>query len=318
MQYDLIDKANSPSNNGTFEKSQGGTEAMYNGLISRLPQEIKDKYQIICSRVRDIDPNKKQILWLHDRWDDPENNHFRQANDIDRFDKMIFVSNYQFETYHQAYGIPYNKSYVLKNAIEPFDPVEKTKEGQVNIIYHTTPHRGLEIVVPVFDFLAKKNPNLHLDVYSSFEIYGWKERDEPYKALFDFCNNHPQITYHGFQPNSVVRDALKKAHIFAFPSIWPETSCIAAIEAAAAGCAVIAPDYAALPETLLNYAFMYRFNEDIQQHANMFTSVLNAMIGKLNTDQIQEHLKKQAILFNNYYSWDNRILQWNEVFKNLP
>ena len=39
------------------------------------------------------------------------------------------------------------------------------------------------------------------------------------------------MTYHGFKPNDVVRKALSEAHIFAYPSIWVETSCISAIEA---------------------------------------------------------------------------------------
>jgi hypothetical protein len=107
-----------------------------------------------------------------------------------------------------ALNIPYEKGLVLQNAIIPIEPHEKPK-GTVNLIYHTTPHRGLELLVPVVEFLADKGFDFHLDVYSSFNIYGWPSRDEPYLALFDRCKNHPKITYHGYQPNSVIREALK-------------------------------------------------------------------------------------------------------------
>jgi UDP-glucose:(glucosyl)LPS alpha-1,2-glucosyltransferase len=315
MDYNFVDSG--PTKNGIYENAKGGTEAMFHGLMERLSPEYKEKFQIICSRVRGLDHSKKKILWLHDTWDDPENNHFKDPSSIDRFDKLVFVSNYQFQTYHQAFNIPYSKSIVLRNAIVPIEYKEKPKD-QINLIYHTTPHRGLELVVPVFEHLAKTHSDIHLDIYSSFEIYGWKDRDVPYKKLFDLCESHPQITYHGYQPNNVVREALQKAHIFAFPSIWPETSCLAAIEAGSAGVIVAAPDFAALPETMLNFGFMYRYNEDKQLHANMHATVLNTMILKLKQEpEFQNHLKRQSEVFNNFYSWDTRMIQWNEMLKVL-
>ena len=41
----------------------------------------------------------------------------------------------------------------------------------------------------IADCLQEYN-NIELDVYSSFKIYGWEERDEQYKEVFDFCKQH--------------------------------------------------------------------------------------------------------------------------------
>ena len=86
-------------------------------------------------------------------------------------------------------GVPYDKSLVLKNAIDPMDPklIDKPDpKEQVRLIYHTTPHRGLELLVPIMDWIEEQLPevNWHLDVYSSFGIYGWEDRDKPYEGLF--------------------------------------------------------------------------------------------------------------------------------------
>ena len=309
-----------PAQNGTYEHlgSQGGTEQMVAGLKQRLPADLLDQFNIICSRVRDenISKTKMNILWLHDTFDDPESQHLKDAKSLDRFEKLVFVSHYQQSTYNLGLGVPYDKGIVLQNAIIPIEPHEKP-EGKINLIYHTTPHRGLELLVPVIEFLAKQGLDFHLDVYSSFGIYGWPARDEPYLPLFERIKNHPNMTYHGWQPNSVIREALKKAHIYAYPSIWPETSGISVIEAMSAGCNVICPTLAALPETCSNFAVQYGWTENNNKHANVFAGVLGMVIREYNSPFNQERLKFQKAYFDSFYNWDTRANQWQDFLQSL-
>lgn len=302
---------------GLSKTGHGGSELMYRAITSRLGNEYLDKFQFISSRVRNLDPNKKKILWLHDTFDDPENQHLKNSELRKRFSKIVFVSNYQFNTFNLALGVPYGSSTILRNAIEPIEPHSKENDGTIRLIYHTTPHRGLELLIPVFLELEKIRPNISLDVYSSFEMYGWGHRDEPYKELFDACRNHPKITYHGFAPNSQIREALKKAHIFAYPSIWQETSCIAAIEALSAGCVVVAPDLAALSETLNPFGIVYRWNENTRSHMAVFANNLLAIIDQYNTDGMKKHLTNQIEFANTYYNIDDRVLQWKQLLNSL-
>jgi glycosyltransferase involved in cell wall biosynthesis len=218
-------------------------------------------------------------------------------------------------------GVPYDNCHVMRNAIDPVPAnlIKKpdTKE-QIRLIYHTTPHRGLELLVPVFEFLCKEHDNLHLDVFSSFEIYGWKHRDKQYEQVFETCQKHPNITYHGFQPHDKVVEALGKAHIFAFPSIWVETSCIAAIEAMSAKCLTVTNNLGALPETCANFASMYQFTEDGQKHVNRFASILNNTINVMKkNDGWQNQLDVQKNYFDNFYSWNFRAKEWDLLLKGL-
>ena len=304
--------------NGDVVSARGGTEMMKEGLLERLDPDLADQFNIICSRVRDISEDKKNILWLHDTWDDPEAQHLREADSRSRFDKLVFVSNYQFQTYHMGHGIPYHESVVLKNAITPIEEHKKDTDN-IRLIYHTTPHRGLEILVPVFDHLwnAGYKDKIHLDVFSSFNIYGWPQRDEPYQELFQQCMNHPGISYHGSVDNSIVRQYLKQAHIFAYPNIWPETSCISLLEAMSGGLAIVCPNYAALPETSGNFANMYQFHEDHNTHANIFASVLKVIIDQYDDEHHNEKLRFQKLWVDAYYSWDARIPEWTSLLKGL-
>jgi UDP-glucose:(glucosyl)LPS alpha-1,2-glucosyltransferase len=306
---------------GTFTSSgaQGGTELMLAGLKRHVAPELLDRVNIICSRVRELHPTKPNILWCHDLWNDPEVSFLRDARSHGKFAKVVFVSHYQQASYAAGLGLPYSKGVVLQNAIEPFANVKKPEivDGRVNLIYHTTPHRGLELLVPVFIELTQLFPNMHLEVFSSFNAYGWPERDKPYKEAFDLCREHPQITYHGFQPNAVVRQALERAHIFAYPSIWTETSCIAAIEAFAAGCDVVTSTLGALPETSANFGYLYPWSENITDHADAFYNILGSRIedviqSKAGDALAQERARRQmqSVYFNTIYNWQYRANQW--------
>ena len=309
-----------PASDGTYAHigSQGGTEMMMAGLRERVSPDLLDHFNIICSRYRpeNLRKDKKNILWLHDTWDDPESEHLSKKESRKNFSKLIFVSHFQQATFQIGRDVPHSDGIVLQNAIVPFPEVKKTKE-RINLIYHTTPHRGLEILVPVFEKLCDALPeiDLHLDVYSSFAAYGWPARDEPYKHLFDRCTKHPNIDSHGFQPNHVVRKALEQAHIYAYPNIWPETSCISVIEAMSAGCEVVCPNFGALPETCASFASMYGFEENPNRHANVFASVLLNVIR--NYRSLSDKLQFQKTYFDAFYNWDLRARQWRFFLQSL-
>ena len=300
------------------ENARGGTELMQERL-SRIDQTLLDKFQIIPSRVRDLDPDKKKILWLHDLPQDPESAHTADPESRARFDKIVAVSNWQMQIYNAVNGVPYSDCVVIRNAIEPIEITQKQFDGTIRLIYHTTPHRGLEILIPVFEKLCEMHDDIHLDVYSSFNIYGWSIRDIPYEVLFDRCRNHPKITYHGAVSNEEVRKALVDSHIFAYPSIWAETSCLAAIEAMSAQNIVVCPNYAALPETCSNFAMMYQWNEDNNAHAVQFAHTLNNAINTVREQHegYKSYIKFQKQYFDYFYNWNNRKREWETLLNGL-
>jgi glycosyltransferase involved in cell wall biosynthesis len=125
------------------------------------------------------------------------------------------------------------------------------------------------------------------------------------------------MTYHGWQPNHVVREALKKAHIYAYPSIWPETSAISVIEAMSAGCNVICPNFAALPETCANFGVMYNWTENNNKHANQFAGILSMVIKDYWQPFNQDRLRMQKAYFDTFYNWDMRSAQWQDFLGSM-
>jgi len=259
--------------------ARGGTEMMRERLLSAVPSSLLDNFAIHFSRPRQIYDDVKNVLYCHDLAADPENKILLNSG-WKQFTKLVFVSHWQRDQYINMYNIPYSKCIVIENAIETEFEYVKRPTGPIRFIYHTTPHRGLELLYPIFDTLSKEFDNIHLDVFSSFEIYGWKERDKPYAKLFDSLKAHPKITYYGTRSNEEVLIALKQSHIFLYPSIWVETSCIAMIEAIKCGCTVIHPSLGALPETAGGATVMYDYVEDPNAHANVAYKMTKSLLLK--------------------------------------
>ena len=281
----------------------GGTEMMRNRLIENLDSELLQDFAIHFSRPRKMYDDVKNIFYCHDLAMDPENKVLKDDG-WKEFDHFVFVSYWQRDQYIMVYGIPYSKCVVIPNAIELEYHPEPKNNDEIRFIYHTTPHRGLELLYPIFDSLSKEYENIPLDVYSSFKIYGWESRDKQYEKLFQKLKDHPKITYHGSKSNKEVIQALKKSHVFLFPSIWAETSCIAMIEAIRSGVLVIHPSYAALPETASGATIMYDYTEVVQDHANLAYAV---------TKNLLDAHKLQPDIFEQLTTSDRCVLPRNSI-----
>ena len=306
--------------NELSKNARGGTELMLERLHSSISPDLMKEFQILPSRVRDLQEDKIRILWLHDLPGDPESEHLKNRG-WEKFHKLVFVSNWQMQAYVQYYNIPWSHCIVLQNAINPIDfKLTEKPRDKIRMIYHTTPHRGLNILVPVFKKLCESHENIELDIYSSFKIYGWESRDEQYQQLFDECKNTPNINYHGFVSNDEIRSALIKSHIFAYPSTWVETSCLALIEAMSAGNICVHPNLGALYETAANWTHMYQWNENAAQHANMFYSIIDSAIKELNslTDEMYHNkIMTQKSYADIFYQWNIRKMQWEALMYSL-
>lgn len=297
--------------------SKGGTEMVKRAIAAKLPEGLADDFQIICSRVREIQEDKIRIYWLHDLPQDPETNHLKNQSSQDRFHKIVFCGNWQYNNYLGVLGLtPSSKLAVIDTPIEPIEWMPKSTD-EIRLIYTSTPQRGLQLLVPVFEKLCEKYDNIYLDVFSSFEIYGWTESDKPFQELFDRCKNHPKIVYHGFKPNDEVRGALQKAHIFAYPSIWQECNSRSLIEAMSAGLMCIHPNLAGLSDTSGSLTSMYQFDQDFNAHANIFYQILDSAIGAVNNEDAQNYLKYVKSYTDNRFNINKIARQWEDLLMGL-
>lgn len=299
------------------QNAMGGSELMKYRLAASISKDLQQEVQFFVSRVEEeLDETKVRILLLQDLPGDPASEHLKNGG-WKKFHKLVFVSNWQMQGYISYYNIPWGHCIVLQNSIKPIIPHVKPNDGIIRLAYWSTPHRGLELLVPAFKAIAEKRDDIVLDVYSSFSLYGWSERDKPYEKLFEECRNHPKINYHGAIPNEELREAILDTHIFAYPSIWMETSCISLIEAMSGGLLCVHSNLGALSETSANLTFMYQYEEDPSMHASKFATLLDIAIESYWTERTQSFLQMQKAYADMFYSFESKLPQWEALIRSM-
>lgn len=294
---------------------KGGTEILKEQLIAQLPEESLDGINLIGSICHPslVKEDKINILWQHLSYDQPNVRLMQDRKFVDSIDYFIYVSHWQYNKFREIYKIPEYKSFVIKNATHAFDTVEKQKDNRIKLLYTSTPWRGLAVLIKSIEILNKTREDFEVDIYSSTKIYGSKfdenEKDK-FEALFDKCKNTPNVNYLGYADNDSVRAAVQKAHIYAYPSIFEETSCLAVIEAMSAGCHVVTTNYGALPETCGEFATMIEFDSSGQNLIERYAETLNSVIDNYKNNLYKDDLEMQIKYYNKNYSWETRIQEW--------
>ena len=296
----------------------GGTELMRSWLyeeVAKRESGLLDEFQIISTRVRELE-DKPRILWIHDLASDPEVQHLKNRENLEKFERIVFVSHWQQYQFHAYLGFPYDRGVVIQNAIKPIPQHEKPKDDdKINVCYFSTPHRGLEVLLDAWDFMRKTlkdGLNAELNIYSSFKLYDRPHLDEQFRHVYKRAREMDGVNYHGTVSNDEIREALKTQHIMAYPSIYEETSCITLIEACSAGCLSVVPNLGAIPETGANFPWMYGYEQDKDKHAQVHGHILARAIEHFWDDDIQNLLKIQRSYFDMFYNWSLRSGQWQQ------
>jgi len=318
VEFDIDFSGEDETWDAVSEKAIGGTELMRNWLfkeVEELEPGLIDKFQFISTRVRNLEPDKQRILWIHDLANDPEVQHLKDKENWKQFERIVFVSHWQQHQFKTYLGFPYEKGVVIQNAIYPIPEHEKPKDGKINVCYFSTPHRGLELLLNSWEFMREKlgeGNNAELNIYSSFKIYDRGHLDEQFRHIYKRAEDMDGVNYHGTVSNDEIREMLPNQHIMAYPSIYEETSCLTLLESLSAACLCVIPNLGALPETGANFPWMYGYEEDHEKHAQVMGHILGRAISHFWDEDVQNLLKIQRSYFDMFYNWRLRGGQWQQ------
>jgi glycosyltransferase involved in cell wall biosynthesis len=290
------------------ENMFGGTETMARGFIKNiLPDMINiHKYSnvIIPGHVPDtrtigID-GSKYIFWIHNNISQ-FNEHVKNIlnNSLVRkaTERIVAVSEYEKRVIAGELNIDLNKIYVIPNAIELVTPTSNKFNNidKVKIIHASSKDRGLQVLLDAVPMIEE---DFELNIFNDFYP------DLPHGFNMEAVND-PRINFYGKTPRKTLYKFFADAHIHAYPSTYPETSCLTQMEALSAGCYTIHTDLGALPETSLGYGKMIPFQElTPKRYAEELTKAIR-MIKEQGYDYAQQ---VQDIKDN--FTWDKAKQNW--------
>tara|TARA_R100000900_G_scaffold21328_2_gene17161 strand:- start:719 stop:1654 length:936 start_codon:yes stop_codon:yes gene_type:complete len=301
-------------------KPRGATEIQMELLEKHVSKELLDQVQI-CTSIPGkvpIDPNKLNILWQKNSWDQGNlQPFFSNKSRHEEYDWYVFNSHWNYEKFRYFHDIPTERSIVIKNGIDNFPKRKIYKKGDpVKLIHHCTPWRGLNVVLRAMQEI--KNPNIIMDIYSSTEVYGdefKKDFDERFEPLYEQAKKLPNVNYIGYKPNEYILEKMPTYDMFVYPSIFEETSCASALEALASGVHVITNNFGALYETCAEWPVYINYSNDYESMGIATGSAIEIAANYLHTEFMQEHLEEQQKFYKRFYSWEKKGNEWTGFLK---
>ncbi len=277
------------------------------GVHARLAE-----FQALCR------PGARHILWTGLAHDQPFVAPLAQPGVRALFHGFAMVSEWQADCFHQAFGLDPARIGILRNAVGPpfadlfgDGPILPAKSGPPTLCYTSTPYRGLDRLLAAFTLIRAAVPDARLAVYSSMAVYN--ALLDPFGPLYDAARTAPGVAYHGSVAQPALAQALRGATLLAYPNTFAETSCIAVMEAMAAGCTVVTSDLGALPETGAGFVELMPPPADPHAHAAAFADRVIRSLAAREADPAgtEARLRAQvdyAVAENN---WTRRAEQWD-------
>jgi len=263
-------------------------------------------------------PGARHILWTGLAHDQPFVAPLAQPGVRALFHGFAMVSEWQADCFHQAFGLDPARIGILRNAVGPpfadlfgDGPILPAKSGPPTLCYTSTPYRGLDRLLAAFTLIRAAVPDARLAVYSSMAVYN--ALLDPFRPLYDAARTAPGVAYHGSVAQPALAQALRGATMLAYPNTFAETSCIAVMEAMAAGCTVVTSDLGALPETGAGFVELMPPPADPHAHAAAFADRVIRSLAAREADPAgtEARLRAQvdyAVAENN---WTRRAEQWD-------
>ena len=197
-----------------------------------------------------------QIFWTGDAFDQPFVAGLGDAAARAEIDFVMVQSAWQAATFQAHHGVPAWQMVrtALGSAASTRAPAAAVATPGVRgrrLAYTSAAVRGLARLLEVFPRIRAACPDATLDVFSSLQGYGpAAAADRRQFAAVSRQARQPGVTLVGWLPQLALAERLEQVRVLAYPNGFPETFCIAAVEAQAAGCVVVTSALGALPETV--------------------------------------------------------------------
>ena len=262
---------------------------------------------------------KLKLLWVHDIHCGPAAPKMEWW--LYQFDRVFCLSNWHKDFVCSTYPTLHpGQVVVTRNGID-VGRFSQMVPKENRMVFSSSPNRGLPALLHNLPYIRRKVTDAHLDVFYGFETWETmakarnsqpeSEEISRYKALIAEAVNTGAVTWHGRKSQRELAAAFMRAKVWGYPTEFPETSCITAMEAQAAGCVPVTTRFAALAETVKHGILL----DSNQEYGQQFVDhCVRLMTDEAYHRSFAEPGRAHALA---NLSWASLAKEWSKMFDKL-
>lgn len=311
-----------------FTPGHGGM--VVNG-VTYLPIEQAAAYLVstvhdVCVISRDLaaasmpTASVVKMLWCHDLALRRFRPQFTSA--LWNLDAVLVLSRFQYDQYAALHDVARPVLVQSRNGVDltrfPSKPVPLERREPWKLVYGSRPERGVEALINVMRLAASRNAKWKVCV-SSYDnpVDAMRPYYEQLEAAAGSVGN---ITMLGAKTQAEWTRHLTTARGFLYPGVngdFSEISCLAAMEAQAAGTPVIALAKGALPETVHPDAGVLLGSQDTDVLTPAYAEQFLDAIDTLQDAARWKAMSAAGFAHSRNLDWDGVAHQWVDLAREL-
>jgi glycosyltransferase involved in cell wall biosynthesis len=256
--------------------------------------------------------SKKNYVMIHDVFL-ILNNRTQHQVELDKVDKYLCLSHRHKKFVSEYHKIPEDKILVTSNGLDLTRFEKKLPKNPYRLIYSSSPDRGLDNLLILFDKVKEHIPELELHVYYGFENF----KDQNYvKLMLEEIKKREDVHYHGRVGQDVLAEEFQKSNIWAYSTNFEETFSISALEAMAAGAIVLSSHYWGLIDTVKDSGILLPMHDNRntcrtpEYHEKWVKECVNIIKNK----EYAEHYRNLGYERVKKFTWEHVAKQWHSLF----
>jgi glycosyltransferase involved in cell wall biosynthesis len=300
---------------------------LYQGILYRRRQDIvravgEERFDaLIASRFLPILDLPWQaglrILWNHDTLDAPQPLRER----LPGLDACLVLSRYHAANYLGRLPELGPKLVITRNGLD-LSLLARASQGVARVegrlTYVSRPERGLGLLLEkIWPRLLRDMPHLTLSLCG----YQIEEADLPPSILDEYAHirklvkSSPRVEDLGPLPKEQYYAHLASCQALLYPCLFPEISCLAALEAQALGTPLITSDDFALRESVLTPEFRVAGQPGSEEYAENYLARCRELLS--HPDKTQTLALEAQRRIHLSYDWSEIAEEWEEMILKL-
>jgi glycosyltransferase involved in cell wall biosynthesis len=310
----------------TIYNSCGKDAGIYDGVLYKDYKDYQNEpcdVTIFWRQPQTMTPiiakanSKKKYFWLHDT-----------VSEQDLLPLLYLVTKFMpLSTFHRNLypNIPDHKIYLTQNGVELSQFDKKIKRNPKKIIWTSSYDRGLKELLEVWTMVKMEEPDAELHIY-----YGWDVMDKirkkqgrevwthylTWKDVMIDLMKQEGVYEHGRIGQEKIAEEYLSSGVWAYPTWWPEISCISAMKAQVGGAIPVVIPTAAVSETV-NWGFTTNISYDHHQQGlpektwDIYAQLVIRALNEKTQEKIRPMMMEKS---RKLFSWVNVAKQWQKEF----